>query len=70
MRIPEGFTDHVLVRDAVVGQRLAPHWVQGVAQGLGAKFVGLTSNRKHICVRSEPSSGCTNRNVSNDIQKK
>lgn len=39
--VPERFSDHVFVSDAVVGQGLAPHRVQRVVQGLGSKFIGL-----------------------------
>lgn len=45
-RVPECFPDHVFVGDAVVGQGLAPHRVQRVAQGLGSKFIGLEDKRK------------------------
>lgn len=41
-RLPECFADHILIGDAVVGQGLTPDRVEGVAQGLGAKFIGLT----------------------------
>lgn len=40
-RVPECFSDHVFIGDAVVGQGLAPHRVQRVVQGLGSKFIGL-----------------------------
>lgn len=43
---PQGFAGHLLVADAVVDQRLVPHGVQGVLQGLGAKLVGLEGNKK------------------------
>lgn len=44
--VPEGFADHVLVGDAVVGQRLAPYGVQGVTQSLGPELVGLNEKTK------------------------
>lgn len=34
--LPQGLADHVLVGDAVVGERLVPGGVQGVAQRLGS----------------------------------
>ena len=43
--LPEGLPDHVLVGDAVVGQRLAPDGVQRVAQGLSSKFIGLQKKK-------------------------
>lgn len=39
--LPECFSDHILVGDAVVGQGFAPHGVERVMQRLGAKFIGL-----------------------------
>lgn len=39
--LPECFSDHILVGDAVVGQGFAPHRVERVVQRLGAKFIGL-----------------------------
>lgn len=44
--VPERFSDHVFVGDAVVGQGLAPHRVQRVVQGLGSKFIGLEEKRR------------------------
>lgn len=44
--VPECFSDHVFVGDAVVGEGLAPHGVQRVVQGLGSKFVGLEEKRR------------------------
>lgn len=44
--VPECFSDHVFVSDAVVGQGLAPHRVQRVVQGLGSKFIGLEDKRR------------------------
>lgn len=43
---PQGFARHLLVADAVVDQRLVPHGVQSVLQGLGAELVGLEGERK------------------------
>lgn len=40
-RVPECFSDHILIGDAVVGQGLAPHGVERVVQRLGSQFVGL-----------------------------
>lgn len=45
-RVPEGFADHVLVGDAVVGQCLTPYRVQGVTQSLGPELVGLNEKTK------------------------
>lgn len=39
--LPEGLTLHVLIRQSMVGERLIPHWVSGVSQGLGAELVRL-----------------------------
>lgn len=39
--LPECFADHVLIGDAVVGQRLAPDRVEGVTQGLGPELISL-----------------------------
>lgn len=39
--VPECFADHILIGDAVVGQRLAPYRVEGVTQGLGPELIGL-----------------------------
>lgn len=44
---PQGFARHLLITDAVVDQRLVPHWVQGVFQGLGTKLVRLHWKEKH-----------------------
>lgn len=38
---PEGLTLHVLIRQAVIGERLIPHRVAGVSQGLCAQLVRL-----------------------------
>lgn len=43
---PQGFARHLLVADAVVDQRLVPHGVQSVLQGLGAELVGLERKQK------------------------
>lgn len=51
--LPESFAGHLLIRNAVVGQRLVPHWVQGVLQRLGAKLVGLRDSE--TCFRG---TGC------------
>lgn len=45
-RVPECFADHILIRDAVVGQGLAPDRVECVVQGLGSKFIGLKDKQK------------------------
>lgn len=39
--LPERLGGHVGRRDAVVHQRLVPHWVKCVLQGFGAELVGL-----------------------------
>lgn len=44
--VPECFADHILIGDAVVGQRLAPYRVEGVAQGLGSEFIRLNKKTK------------------------
>lgn len=47
--LPESFSRHFVVGDAVVDQRLVPHGVQSVFQCLGAKLVGLRSrNTTHV----------------------
>lgn len=51
--LPQSFARHLLVRNAVVGQRLVPHRVQGVLQRLGAELVGLRDSEK--CFRG---TGC------------
>lgn len=38
---PEGLALHVLICQAMVGERLIPHGVAGVSQGLCAQLVGL-----------------------------
>lgn len=48
MRVPECFADHVLIGDAVVGQRLAPDGVQGVMQSLGSELIGLNRETKFV----------------------
>ena len=40
-RLPERLAVHVLLCDAVVGQRFVPHRVQCVANNLGLQFVSL-----------------------------
>lgn len=45
-RVPECFADHVLIGYAVVGQRLAPYGVEGVAQSLGPELIGLKKKTK------------------------
>lgn len=52
--VPECFSDHILVSDAVVGQGLAPHGVEGVVQGLGSKFIGLKDKYKDFSAQNEP----------------
>lgn len=44
--LPECFSDHILVSDAVVGQGFAPHGVERVVQRLGAKFIGLKEEER------------------------
>lgn len=46
LSLPECFSDHILVGDAVVGQGFAPHGVERVVQRLGAKFIGLEEGEK------------------------
>lgn len=40
-RVPEGFSLHVLVRDAVIDESLIPDRVPSVPEGFGPKLVGL-----------------------------
>lgn len=44
---PEGLTLHVLIRQAMIGERLIPHRIAGVSQGLCAQLVRLL-DEKHI----------------------
>ena len=47
--LPESFSRHFVVGDAVVHQSLVPHGVQSVFKRLGAKLVGLRSrNTTHV----------------------
>lgn len=39
--VPECFSDHIFICDAVVGQGLTPHRVECVVKRLGSKFIGL-----------------------------
>lgn len=45
-RVPERFADHILIGDAVVGQRLTPYRVEGVTQSLGPELIGLNKKTK------------------------
>lgn len=42
---PEGFTLHVFVGQAVVGERFIPHRIASVSQGLCTQLVGLMDVR-------------------------
>jgi len=53
--LPECLADHVLVRDAVVGEGLAPDGVECVVQGLGSQFIGLKDKRRRRIEHLRPS---------------
>lgn len=44
--LPQGLADHVLVSDAVVGERLIPGGVQRVAKCFGSQLVRLEKQRR------------------------
>lgn len=44
--LPQGLADHVLVGDAVVGERLIPGGVQRVAQRFGSQLIRLEKQRR------------------------
>lgn len=48
--LPKSFADHVLVRDAIVGQILTPHGVERVVQSLGSQFIGLKYREANIMI--------------------
>lgn len=52
--LPQRLADHVLVRDAVVGEGLVPRGVQRVPQGFGSQLVGLEEQRSWASVGSTP----------------
>lgn len=44
---PESLALHVLIGQAMVGERLIPHGVAGVSQGLCAQLIGLLDARSN-----------------------
>lgn len=46
LMVPECFSDHILICDAIVGQGLTPDGVKCVVQCLGSKFIGLKDKWK------------------------
>lgn len=52
--LPQGLADHVLVGDAVVGERLVPGGVQRVAQRFGSQLIRLEQQRGRAVSGTRP----------------